>query len=367
MIANQTHVEGGLLVSQPNLSRLSLKRWTAIAATVLVVFSVVVIRHYKTLHNPPPAAAAVTPGPASSVVALGTLVPGNAVIHLSAPASSGEATLESLLVHQNEAVARDQILGTLDSIGRLKAAVSVARADVLQKQAALEKVQAGNSDFQIAAQKATVERLRVEAARQTVDVERYRTLHTQGIISDSEWDTRSVGFNQATAALREAEATLKQFAEIRPVDLSVARADLVSAKASLESAEANVEQGYIRAPEQGRVLHIYTWPGEHIGDSGVLDLGSSRDMFVEAEVYETDIARIRQSQSAIITGAALSQPMHGTVALIERSIGRQQVVNTDPAANTDARVAIVRVKLDPQSFAAAERLINLQVRVEFQP
>jgi HlyD family secretion protein len=327
MIANQTHVEGSLPVSQPNLSRLSLKLWMAIAATILVVFAIVVIHHYKTLHGPHPAAA-VTPVAASSVVALGTLVPGNAVIHLSAPTSSGEATLQGLFVHQNEAVKPNQILGTLDSIGRLKAAVSIARADVLQKQAALEKVQVGNSDFQIAAQKATVERLRVEATRQTVDVERYRTLHVQGIISDSEWDTRLVGFNQATAALREAEATLKQFAEIRPVDLSVARADLVSAKASLESAEANLEQGYIRAPEQGRVLHISTWPGEHIGDSGILDLGSSQEMFVEAEVYETDIARIRQSQTATITGAALSQPMHGTVALVERSIGRQQVVNT---------------------------------------
>jgi HlyD family secretion protein len=338
----------------------------AIGAVILVVVTLVAIRHSKTSHKSPPAIASM-PTPPSSVVALGTLVPGDAVIHLSAPASSGEATLQSLFVHQNEAVKPNEILGTLDSIGRLKAAVSVARADVLQKQAALEKVQAGNSDFQIAAQKATVERLRVEATRQTVDVERYRTLHAQGIISDSEWDTRSVGFNQATAALREAEATLKQFAEIRPVDLSVARADLMSAKAALESAEANVEQGYIRAPEPGRVLHIYTWPGEHIGDSGVLDLGSSQEMFVEAEVYETDISRIRQNQAATITGAALPQPMHGTVSLVERSIGRQQVVNTDPAANTDARVAIVRVKLDPQSLTAAERLINLQVRVEFQP
>ncbi len=366
MIANQTHVERSLPVPQPEPSRFPLNRWRAIGAVILVVVAIVALRYYKTSHNPPSALASM-PSPAPSVVALGTLVPGNAVIHLSAPASSGEATLQSLFVHQNEVVKPNQILGTLDSIGRLKAAVSVARADVLQKQAALDKVQAGNSDFQIAAQKATVERLRVEATRQTVDVERYRTLHAQGIISDSEWDTRSVGFNQATAALREAEATLKQFAEVRPVDLSVARADLASAKASLESAEANVEQAYIRAPEQGQVLHIYTWPGEHIGDSGILDLGSSQDMFVEAEVYETDIARIRQSQPAIITGAALSQPMHGTVALVERSIGRQQVVNTDPAANTDARIAIVRVKLDPQFRSTAERLINLQVRVEFQP
>lgn len=127
----------------------------------------------------------------------------------------------------------------------------------------------------------------------------------------------------------------------------------MSAKASLESAEANVEQGYIRAPEQGRVLHIYTWPGEHIGDSGVLDLGSSREMFVEAEVYETDIARIRQSQSAIITGAALSQPMHGTVALIERSIGRQQVSMARPSAMELASQIAQSVQAPEQGMAQA--------------
>jgi HlyD family secretion protein len=96
-------------------------------------------------------------------------------------------------------------------------------------------------------------------------------------------------------------------------------------------------------------------------------MAPSKDTFVEAEVYETDIARVHEGQSAVITAAALKEPVHGTVALIEKTIGRQQVVNTDPAANTDARVAIVRVRLDPASRQAAEHLINLQVRVEFQP
>lgn len=135
----------------------------------------------------------------------------------------------------------------------------------------------------------------------------------------------------------------------------------------MASAEANVQQAYIRSPVTGRVLHIYTWPGERVGAAGVLDVAASDQTFVEAEVYETDLNRIRPGGAATVTSAALPEPLHGTVSLIERSITRQQVVNIDPAANTDARVAIVRVLLDSASSDIAARRINLQVRVEFQP
>jgi HlyD family secretion protein len=303
----------------------------------------------------------------ATVVALGSIVPGHAIIHLNAPASSGEARLQQLFVQVNDSVAANQIVGTLDSIGRLEAAVAVEQSQVAAKKAALDKVSAGNSTYQIAAQQASVDRLRVEATRQASDVQRYKTLHEQGIISESDWDIRSVAFNQASASLREAEATLKQTSEVRPVDLAVSKADLLSAQASLLNARANMEQAYIRAPEKGQVLHIYTWPGERVGDQGVLDMAPTNAMFVETEVYETDISRVRLGQSASVTAGPLSQALHGTVFSVERSIGRQQVVNTDPAANTDARVAIVRVKLDGSSEAAAAVLINLQVRVEFQP
>jgi hypothetical protein len=62
-----------------------------------------------------------------------------------------------------------------------------------------------------------------------------------GIISNADWEIRWVAFNRATASLREAESTLKQISEVRPVDVSVARTDLMTEKASLQSAEANPE------------------------------------------------------------------------------------------------------------------------------
>ena len=311
--------------------------------------------------------AALAALPPPSVAALGSIVPGQAVIHLNAPASSGEARLQTLTVQQNELVAKNQVIGTLDSIQRLQAAVAIATSQVAQKQASLDRVRAGNSAFQIGAQQATVEKLRADATRQEFDIKRYKTLHDQGIVSDTDYENRVDIYNQAQQSLRESEQTYKQVQEVRPVDLEVARADSLNAQASLQSARADVEQGYIRAPQEGRILHIYTFPGEKIGDQGILDMAPTHEIFVEAEVYETDLARVHDGQSATITGAARPSALHGRVTLIEQSIGRQQVVTTDPAANTDARVAVVRVQLDPASQSAAEKLINLQVKVEFAP
>ena len=48
-------------------------------------------------------------------------------------------------------------------------------------------------------------------------------------------------------------------------------------------------------------------------------------------------------------------------------VRRQEIVNSIPAANTDARVVEVWVRLEKTSSEAAARFVNLQVRAEFLP
>ena len=52
--------------------------------------------------------------------------------------------------------------------------VRIAGAQVAGKEAALAKVDAGNTGFEISAQEATVDRLRAEYNRQAADIQRYR-------------------------------------------------------------------------------------------------------------------------------------------------------------------------------------------------
>lgn len=206
-----------------------------------------------------------------------------------------------------------------------------------------------------------------EVERQTADFRRYQALHHDGLISDSDWEAHSTSFRSASASLQEAQATLGRSSEVRPEDVAIAKADVLTEQAALHSAQTNLNQAFIRAPAPGRVLHISTWPGERIADGGVLDMAATNEIFADTEVYETDLDRVRLDQPATITSSVLKQPLHGQVSRIGRALERQQVVNIDPAANTDARVVLVRVRLDPASRETANRFINLQVRVEMQP
>jgi HlyD family secretion protein len=181
--------------------------------------------------------------------------------------------------------------------------------------------------------KADVARLRNELEHAEAEQRRNAALYRDGILSASEWDTWRTKANVAHAALEQAEAELK---------LAV-----------------------VRAPIDGRVLQIYTREGEKVGADGIAELGRTDEMYAIAEVYETDIGRVRRGQRATISGPALREPLHGTVEKIHLKVGKQDVLDTDPTAKTDARVVEVEIPLDEVERAAG--LTNLQVYVSIEP
>jgi HlyD family secretion protein len=87
-------------------------------------------------------------------------------------------------------------------------------------------------------------------------------------------------------------------------------------------------------------------------------------MYAVAEVYETDIAKVRNGQRATVSSPVFAGTLEGTVARIGKQIGKKDVLNTDPAADTDARVVEVRIRLAPESSKKVAALTNLQVEVK---
>ncbi|MEO1068320.1 MAG: HlyD family efflux transporter periplasmic adaptor subunit, partial [Cyanobacteria bacterium J06638_6] len=138
-----------------------------------------------------------------------------------------------------------------------------------------------------------------------------------------------------------------------------------SAVQSLALAEAQLARTIIRAPQMGQVLDIFAYPGESVSPGGepVLALGNTSQMIVVAEVYETDIGLVEVGQPVTITSrnGAFSETLTGTVDEIGLQIAKNDVLDDDPAANADARVVEVRVKVDQSDVVAA--LTNLQVDV----
>ncbi len=261
--------------------------------------------------------------------------------------------------------------------------------------ASLEAKLAGES----AAQQATIERIQAELGNARTNCDRYKSLYQQGAVSEQQHDnfclqqsTTEDSLKEAQANLdrivtttqeqiaeakanlnrtiatnrkqiKEAQATLSSVAEIRPVDVKLAQSEIEAAKASAQQAQANLDLTYVRSPRDGRVLKIHTWPGELIGNDGIVELGKTDQMYVKAEVYETDITKVRVGQTATIIAQGVMDKLKGTVEEVGWKIGTKNALGTDPVADADARVVEVKIRLNSESSKKVAGLTNLQVNV----
>ncbi|MBP1686906.1 MAG: HlyD family efflux transporter periplasmic adaptor subunit [Deltaproteobacteria bacterium] len=137
------------------------------------------------------------------------------------------------------------------------------------------------------------------------------------------------------------------------------------AKAELRSAQAELDLATVRSPIDGQVLKIHARSGERVGPDGIAEIGATDSMYVVAEVYETDIGRVRVGQRATVASPAFPRPIHGTVERVGLKVAKQDVLHTDPAAETDARVVEVKVRLDESQPVAG--LTNLEAEVLISP
>ncbi|HNB71735.1 MAG TPA: HlyD family efflux transporter periplasmic adaptor subunit [Acidobacteriota bacterium] len=346
-----------------------------------------------------------TPGASSAMagaaplIGLGKLEPESKVIQLTAPTSTGETRLARLLVEEGDQVQNGQLIAVLESEPHLQAQLWEAQQRVAVQQAELARVQAGQSGSRIQAQQATVERLQsawmanltaqhagiarlqTEVDHACLEYQRYERLLQSGDIAQSVLDEKKLRWDVAQNSLKEAEAqlsriqsadglqiveaqaTLDQIAEVRAVDRQVAATNLAAAQATVMRLEVSLAQAYVKAPCAGQILKIHTRSGEKISNQGIAEMGNTRRMYALAEIYETDIGRVKIGQSAQVQCQSIAQPLSGVVEAIGLLVKRQEVVNTDPAANTDARVVEVRIKLDEASSTRASQFTNHQVTV----
>ncbi|GAA6618059.1 HlyD family efflux transporter periplasmic adaptor subunit [Scytonema sp. NUACC26] len=161
--------------------------------------------------------------------------------------------------------------------------------------------------------------------------------------------------------IKESSATLDRISEVRPVDVASAQAEVNRAIAAVKKAEANLRQAFVRSPEAGQVLKIYTRPGEVISDEGIAEMGQTSQMYAVAEVYQSDINKVRTGQKVRLTSESMPGELQGIIERVGSQVLRQNVVNSDPTTNIDARVVEVHVRLDETSSRKAAKFSNMQV------
>ena len=297
------------------------------------------------------------------VAALGRLEPASRVVRLC-PANPGESKrVETLHVAEGDVVEAGMVLAQLDCLPRRQAALREALARVAVARAKLRSVQSGAKREDIRAKQATRDRLLTLAENAERDYQRVRQLSGGGAAAQADLENKRTQRDAARAELQQAEAELLSLRSVRPEDVELAAAELLLAETSVEMARSQLDTSLVRAPFAGRVLKIHTWPGERIGDKGLLELGDTAQMEAVAEVYEADVPRVYVGQPAQVLIPALGKTVPGTVRHIGLLVGKKDVMSNDPVIDTDARVVEVRVALERSVCPQVAGLTNARVEI----
>ncbi|MGY6529211.1 MAG: HlyD family efflux transporter periplasmic adaptor subunit [Cyanobacterium sp.] len=374
-----------------------------------------------------------------AVSALGRIEPeGDVVLVAASPAMAG-AKVKSLLVSQGDFVLQGDIIAITTDYDTKQAELDRARRDLEVAQANLAIINAGAREGQINAQQATIQRLQAQIATQrevdnarlsrlraqitserverqaTVDrlqaelanaqneLRRYQDLVRDGVVSQSEFETRELTFKAAQKRFQESEATyqktintlnaeiteveavtqqnirtltqqineaqgrLEEIREVRGVDVAASEAEVRRAMAGVNQAQVELELTQIKAPINGKILEIKAREGENIDNAqGVVEMANIDQMLVIAEVYETDIGKVEIGQEATIESEnnTFRDQIRGNVVQISSKIGKKDVLETDPAASIDARVVEVKIAVNPEYNDIINSLIYSQVFVQ---
>ena len=348
-------------------------------------------------NNPSPTAASVTntntKEQTKTISALGRLEPQGEVVKVASPSALGTSRIVKLMVKEGDVVKQGQVIAILDSYDRSVATLLQAQSQAQESDRNLAKVRAGAKSGDIVAQAGNVEaarantnaleinamRLKAELDIARAEYKRFEGLKRDGAISDSLLDTYKLKvitlegqllqsqqqIQQAGFQLKQSEGLLTSVTEVRPTDIQFAEAQLQTAMVNVKKAEVDLDLAQVRAPIDGQILKINAKTGEVVSQAnGVVDLGNTSQMYVVAEIYETDIGKIKVGQTATIESEAFEGEIKGKVDRLGLRIAKNDVLGTDPAAKTDVRIIEVKIKLDDSSKVSG--LTNLQVRVKIE-
>jgi HlyD family secretion protein len=294
--------------------------WLLAGGAVLVLLLGVAVTRRNSTKTATPAPVVVSTPRLEAVSALGTLLPAGDVRRLASPTSEmgGSPRLLSLAVQEGQRVKAGQLLATFDSRPKLLADVAALQARIAS--------------------------LQVQIRLQSREVDRYQSAASSGAA--------------AMVVLEE-----------KRDDLVKLQGQLREAQAQRQGLQVDLADSELRAPLAGTVLKIHSRPGERPGDDGVMELGAGDQMEAVAEVYESDINRVKLGQMVTLLSenGGFSGSLQARVIRISPQVRQRSVLSTDPTGDADARVVEVRLALDPADAGKVRDLAGLKVIARFTP
>jgi len=268
----------------------------------------------------------------------------------------------SVNVHEGQRVKKGEELFRIDA-EPFQIALANAEASAVQAQMTVSTLKA---DYQNSLQQVRAQEAQVNVAKTTLD--RYTALADRGAIASTLIDQQRATYLSALATLDSLRQTVA--ADLARLggdpDLPVEQfPDHMKARAAVHEAKRQIDHTVVRAPFDGTVAAVSSLqPGALIisamsgfSTTSAVGLVSEQNMWIEANMKETDLTRMQEGQGVEITIDSYPDcRWTGTVEAIAAASG--SAFSPLPAQNTSGNwVKVVQripvhVRLDKNSCAA---------------
>jgi HlyD family secretion protein len=372
-------------------------RWLTFNVAVGLL-TLVVLPGCQGSKTPPPPS-----GPPKSVGALARLEPAGGVINVGV--TPGER-LQEVMVHEKDSqpVRAKDLLARLESYPLRKADYDLAVSQRDEARLQLAAIRANGAEelaqakvrrqivvevepLEIKAQKDKVTYLEKQLATARDNLSRLKSLE-KATVPAQQLEQNELLVSQAETELAAARSLLDKAVLGHDLNVQAADAQLRVIEATLKATEQKIPLqslertvavaaerlalSEVRAPNQPAqmvVLEVLGRPGELTSGQPVFRLGDTSQMYATAQVYETDVHRVRPGQTAQISSRALEgvlqkalQKDHlpGVVEWVGRTVSRNSLFAVNPAAETDRRVVEVKIRLERSDVVAG--FVNMEVQ-----
>ena len=295
---------------------------------------------------------------ASKISCLGQIIAGERSIIVSAPQDS---VMGQLLVKRGDYVTKGTELARLRNFDVQDAVVESASKEILLAEAGFALVKSAERPERIAAQQAVISATEAAVALHSARKARHERLLVSNAVSTDTYETIYYDYEAARADLLREKSVLNSMISGRDEEIRQAAARVDVAYANLRLEQARLETERIRAPIDGRVLSVVAYPGEAVGEQGIFELADTDNIMILAEVYETDVSKVKMGSHAQIRSAVFAGEIGAEVVEIEQQVQASRIFPLDPRRHADRRIVLVRLKPDtPERLAS---FINAQVTV----
>jgi HlyD family secretion protein len=225
-------------------------------------------------------------------------------------ASKLSGQVEEVLFEKGDVVKAGQVLARLDD-REIRAQLSQARANRQATQARLDEVVTGSRPQELQRAQATLEQAEANLRTSKLNLDRARQLNQTGVWSKQALDDAQNNYDVAAAQAKVARENY-ELTRIGPrkEQIELFRAQVAEADATIHWWETQLEYTVIRAPVDGTILDRGVEKGEMLTTGfyggrgpkpGLGSLADLKELEVELDINEADIARVHSGQECTVS------------------------------------------------------------------